>query len=407
LKICDIVQFYSPHSGGVKRYTNDKIKFLSDFSNLEHVVIVPSQSDNLITNHKTRVYNVASPPLIGSESYRLLINKTKILNIIDRERPDIIEVGDPYYSAWIAIEAGELFKCPVVGFYHSDYPRALVRTLKKYLNDFAETLFAKPINVYLNDLYNKMAATLVPTQRFKNILQELGIKNIIHIPLGYDSQIFYPRDSKEKIYRELNITDECFFLLYVGRLAREKNIKSLFSMMEELNKLINKKFHLLLVGDGELNQWVERNITDFNNITWHHYCEDTERLAELYSAADLFIHAGHSETFGLVALESMACGTRVLAIKGGGLDEVLDIEKIKIFAQQPEGNELADRVKEIMDLNENQSIRLERSSAVNKTYVNTITYQKLLAVYKDINDKNNPYKEKKKQTSLEYVYAVK
>jgi alpha-1,6-mannosyltransferase len=407
VKICDIVQFYSPHSGGVKRYINDKIKFLAGYPNIEHVVIVPAKADNLIVNIQTRIYNVSSPPLIGSESYRLLINKAKILDIIDRERPDIIEVGDPYYSAWIAIEAGDLFKCPVVGFYHSDYPRALVRTLQKYLKVFTDTLFAKPINVYLHDLYNRMEATLVPTKRFQDILSEIGIKNIIHIPLGYDSQIFYPRESKEKIYRELQLSDNTRLLLYIGRIAREKNIKSLFSMMEELNYKNEIKYHLLLVGDGELNQWVERNILDFNNITWLHYCDDTQRLAELYSSADLFIHAGHTETFGLVALESMACGTRVLAIQGGGLDEVLSIEKNKIFAQNPDGNELADKVREIINMNEDREVRLERSNNVNKNYVNSITYQKLLAVYHDINDRNHSYKETNNQTNLEYVYAVK
>lgn len=381
MKICDIVQFYSPHSGGVKRYIKDKIKFFSNYSNIEHVVIVPAKQDHLTTNYNTKIYNIASPPLIGSESYRLLINKTKILDIIDREKPTLIEVGDPYYSAWIAVEAGETFGCPVIGFYHSDYPRAIVNTLRRYLKIFDFTFLEKPINEYLHELYSRMNIIIVPTRKFKKVLNDIGLKNVVHIPLGYDNKIFYPRNSRDKIYNELKITKDTILLIYIGRLAREKNIKQLFKMMGVLKDYTEKKFHLLIVGAGELNRWVKRNITDFDNITWYHYCDDTERLAELYSAANLFIHAGHSETFGLVALESMACGTRVLGVKDGGLEEVLNIEKIKIFADSPDGEELAKRVIEIINLHEDENARIERSKLVEKYFLNTYTFQRLISLY--------------------------
>jgi len=62
---------------------------------------------------------------------------------------------------------------------------------------------------------------------------------------------------------------------------------------------------------------------NFKAISWIRYCAEPAELARLYRAADLFVHPGVQETFGLAALESEACGTPVVGIRGSYMDKVI------------------------------------------------------------------------------------
>src|SRR5207237_10338323 len=59
------------------------------------------------------------------------------------------------------------------------------------------------------------------------------------------------------------------------------------------------------------------------NVSWIQYCNDSAELARYYCAADLFVHPGVQETFGLVTLESQACGTPVVGILGSSMDQII------------------------------------------------------------------------------------
>ena len=115
--------------------------------------------------------------------------------------------------------------------------------------------------------------------------------------------------------------------------------------------------HLLLIGDGELGEWVRREAEKRPNLTWLPYSESSSRLAEMYSAADLFIHPGKWETFGIVSLEAQACGCRVIGIAGGGLEESLDGESPLILARAATGPAIAEAIIRALDLGETETER--------------------------------------------------
>jgi alpha-1,6-mannosyltransferase len=112
-------------------------------------------------------------------------------------------------------------------------------------------------------------------------------------------------------------------LLYVGRLAKEKNTQTLFRAFEFLRLRGRNKFHLLIIGDGPQRQRVQKLRQRMRNISWISYCTDSADLARYYRSADLFVHPGVQETFGLVALESQACGTPVVGIRGSYMDRII------------------------------------------------------------------------------------
>ncbi|MDP9003548.1 MAG: glycosyltransferase, partial [Verrucomicrobiota bacterium] len=163
MKICDLTQFYSPLSGGVKRYVHEKINYLQTHSpGDEHVLVIPSEKTKMIANGRSRIYTIRSPLVSRSARYRALLNLRAVGEILERERPDVIESGDPYQVGWKAASAGRALGIPVVGFYHSHFPEAYLRGPAKALLGVAQN--------YVRKLYNRFEATLVPSPQLARVL---------------------------------------------------------------------------------------------------------------------------------------------------------------------------------------------------------------------------------------------
>jgi alpha-1,6-mannosyltransferase len=249
-----------------------------------------------------------------------LLRRDKIREILHKEHPDLVEVGDPYQLGWSAANMAHEMKLPVVSFYHSDYPRALGRTIKRFVWRGGSRTAEKWLRRYLLGLHNQMNATLVASKRMLDILSGCGVKRLHLTPIGIDTNTFSPRNCRQRVRSELGIDQERCLLLFVGRMSREKNIKVLLNLIELLESKHPAQYHLLLVGQGHLDHKVRHAAERLESITWRRHCDDSSKLAEYYSASDLFVHAGSVETYGLTVLEAQACGTPVVALRGGGTD---------------------------------------------------------------------------------------
>jgi len=144
------------------------------------------------------------------------------------------------------------------------------------------------------------------------------------LSLGVNTEIFRPDGSgTEAIRRSLGIKSDQKLLLYVGRLAKEKNTTTLLRAFKTLERRRPNGFHLLVIGDGPDRTQLRKLQLRTDNVSWIRYCADTRELAGFYRAADLFVHPGVQETFGLAALECQACGTPVVGIRGSYMDNVI------------------------------------------------------------------------------------
>lgn len=343
MKLCDITQFFTPFSGGVKRYLFSKDDFIRAHPGMEHVLIVPGNKDECEKDGSLTRYMVRSPPIPGTQSYRMMLRFSEIRRILNQESPDLVEVGDPYQLGWAAVKLTGELNLPLVAFYHSDYPRALGRTVERFVSRRAVSVAEKALSKYLLGLYNQMNGTLVASEKMLSILHELGIEKLHHTPIGIDLEVFHPREVRQQVRRQLGIDEHRILILYVGRMSREKNIRLLLSMMNFLEYSVPGLFHLLLVGQGHLDRVVQRAARDNDSITWRPYCTDQDRLAEIYSSADVFVHAGMCETYGLVALESQACGTPFVSVRGSGID-VLNQAGEAFLADAPDAVSLGETV---------------------------------------------------------------
>src|ERR1051326_7469668 len=165
MKICDLTQFYSPFSGGVKRYLHEKMDYIDRRApGDEHVLIVPRAKTKLKANGRSRLYTVRSPVVSRTAHYRALLNLRAVEEILEKERPDVIESSDPYQLGWRAVQVGRSLRAPVIGFYPSHFPEVLVRKSALLLAKTATPGGMKFSRVYVRKLYNQHAATIVASE---------------------------------------------------------------------------------------------------------------------------------------------------------------------------------------------------------------------------------------------------
>jgi len=316
LKICDLTQFYSPFSGGVKRYVHEKADYVRDHTSDEHILIVPGEKTERTVDERARIYSIRSPLISTTARYRALLDLRAVGEILEREQPDIIESSDPYQVGWKAIGFGKTARIPVVAFYHSHFPEAYLRGASKWLGHRAGKSLMTAARRYVRKMYNRFEATFVPSEPLKQVLEEWGVTNTRLVPLGVNTTNFNP-GSPDNAERPGKI------LLYVGRLAPEKNTATLFEAFRILAARGPGAFELQVIGDGPQREQLRRLESETKSVKWIPYCTDPVELAGHYRAADLFVHPGTQETFGLVALESQACGTPVVGIRGSRLDGII------------------------------------------------------------------------------------
>ena len=352
MKICDVTQFYSPVSGGVKRYLSEKRRYVVEQTRDEHHLIVPGAETRYERDGRLHLHTIRSPRLDFfsryPSRYRLILNTKLVLDMLDDIRPDVIESGDPYHLAWTALRAGDQVQAPVLGFYHSHFPDAYLRTALKYGGAWLRDAVMSYAQEYIVRLYSRFAVTLVPSEHLRVLLQSWGVMNTVTLNLGVDTAAFSPAKDgaagKAALREKLKLPRDRKVLLYVGRLSAEKNIEMLLAAFEELCRRDAHAYHLVVVGDGPLRRILPGTRQRTNGaLTWRSYIQNNEGLAEYYHAADLFIHPGVCETFGLVVLEAQACGLPCVGIRGSFMDAnvMLGLED---WAERNDPAEVADAV---------------------------------------------------------------
>jgi glycosyltransferase involved in cell wall biosynthesis len=150
---------------------------------------------------------------------------------------------------------------------------------------------------------------LVPTQGVLRLLDGWGFKNLRSWTHGVDMTLFSHQETVSH-HPELDDLPRPI-ALYVGRVSYEKNIASFLAMPWHGSKVV--------CGVGPLEKELKEK---FHHVRWLGVLPRDE-LARVYAAADVFTFPSRNETFGLVMLEAMACGTPVAAYPVDGPLEVL------------------------------------------------------------------------------------
>lgn len=367
MKVCDVTQFYAPRSGGVKRYLHEKARFVASRDD-EHVLVVPGQRTCVSNGPCNRIYTIASPRLPKTGGYRALLNLRAVGEIIEREQPDIVESADPYQLGWHVATTAKMFRIPAIAFYHSHFYEA-------YLERIVPRSLAK---AYVRALYNQFECTLVASAALARELQSWRVPNVQVQQLGVDTTCFRRHDDRDATRDSLGIPSTRFLLLYAGRLSPEKNVTVLFNAFE----LLPKKFHLLVIGDGPKRATLDDLKDRHSNMSSLSYCADPAELARYYRAADLLIHPGQRETFGLAAIEAQACGTPVLGVGRTRLNEIIAHDQ-SWWAPENSAEALAAAIQRAFAL-DLRAIGTAASRAVHERFNWRAVFERLFCIYHEV-----------------------
>ena len=289
MKIMTVTDAWAPQVNGVVRTIQATNQELIDMGH-EVVMLTPLQ-------FKT----VACPTY--PEIRLSLFPSKKVARIIDAERPDALHIATEGPLGMAARRHAVRHNIPFTTAYHTRFP------------EYVRARFAVPLSWtyrFLRWFHDPAQHMLAPTQVVIDDLESYGFKNVRMWSRGVDTNIFYPR-----IEQRLG-TEEPIFL-YVGRVAIEKNIEAFLSLDLPGSKWV--------VGEGPALAGLKASHPNA------HYLGvlSQDELAQVYSSADVFVFPSLTDTFGLVLLEALACGTPVAAFPVTGPIDVLGQSKAGIM----------------------------------------------------------------------------
>lgn len=270
----------------------------------------------------TRVINIDAGPAgpLEKEAFADYLGEfeANMLAFVEREGAAYDLVHSHYWmSGEVAMRLAERWNAPHVAMFH---------TLGEVKNRARATEHEPIARI---EAERRIATTadriVVASAHEKHLLTALygaDAGRIEVVPCGIDLELFTPME-KEVARRKLGLKDGERVILFVGRIEPLKGIDILISAAAQLHE--DENFIVLIVGGGgRATEEIAQLRAQAAELGVDHHISfegavDHSRLPLYYNAADVCVVPSYYESFGLVAVESMACGTPVVASRVGGL----------------------------------------------------------------------------------------
>jgi glycosyltransferase involved in cell wall biosynthesis len=236
--------------------------------------------------------------------------KAALTRLWTRHRPDVVQIATEGPLGWSALAAANKLRLPVASDFHTNF--------HSYSSHYGFGLLRRAIVAYLRKFHNKAAVTLVPTEGIRRELLGYGYENIEIIGRGVDTKLFHPGRRDPALRARWGANEDETVVLYVGRLAAEKNLALVFDAFDAMREA-HPATRLVLVGDGpERAVWQARR----PDVV---FCgtQVGEALAAHYASGDVFLFPSLTETWGNVTMEAMASGLAVVAYDCAAAEEVI------------------------------------------------------------------------------------
>lgn len=314
LRIVRLANFVAPASGGLRTALRELGKgFVA--AGHESVLIVPGERYSDRYEEQGRVITLPGPLLPGTGGYRVLVDKKRVQSLLEHLAPDRLEVSDRTTLRWTGRWARRA-RIPAVMVSH-ETADGVLRTWGMSENMSRRT--ADALNIRTAHTYARVVCT---TEFAEREFIRIGARNVVRAPLGVDLAGRHPSlrdpDLRARYARE----DEAL-LVMCSRLSVEKRPGTAIDAVEALVRR-GRRVILVVAGDGPLRERLEQRVRERRlPVTFLGHVSDRDSLGALQASADVALAPGPAETFGLAALEAMACGTPVVASASSALPEVI------------------------------------------------------------------------------------
>lgn len=268
-------------------------------------------------------------PKVGMPAYGYLMALSLLPTIRRIEREFNFDVIDSHYvypDGFAAVILGRMLRKPVV-----------ITARGTDINLFAGFITIRPLLSYC---LRRADALIAVCQALSNAMADLGVsrEKIQVIPNGVDTLKFHPIDRKEARV-SLGLPQDKKIILSVGGLVERKGFEILIRAMRALRDEHNKRaVSLVIAGEGPNRSQLEELIDSLGLVSSVTLIGDIphNELYRWYSAADLFCLASSREGWPNVILESLACGTPVVATNIGGIPEIITSSQLGLLCERDE-----------------------------------------------------------------------
>lgn len=353
----------SEEQGGQPIYIKDISRLLSKDYKIDIFTRKKSKEESEIENlfPDVNVIRIKAGPeeFVPKEKIYLYLNEffMNSVRFIEENNINYSLVHSHYwYSGSVALKIKDHFEVPMVHNFHS-LGRVKYEVMKKKKPPFAD------MRLLEEEVILKRANAIIAStpQEVKYILDLYDVtgENIQLIRAGVNEEVFRPIE-RSKAMKETEIDFENI-ILFVGRINKAKGLRILISALGDLKDKFSEELKLLIIGgdiSGNMHSEIESKEKKYikNQIKQLDLQEDViflgpverEKLPYYYSLADICVVPSLYESFGLVAVEAMACGTPVIASKVGGLAHTVKHGYSGLHFAAGNSDSLSDKILEIL-----------------------------------------------------------
>jgi alpha-1,6-mannosyltransferase len=347
MRIVRLANFVTTHAGGLRTALRNLGEGYQR-SGHEAVLIVPGRQRSDRMTAQGRVITLPSAPLPRTGGYRVMAGRGELTRLLDSLEPDRLEVSDRATLRWTG------------GWARHRGVRSMMVSHESLAGLLG--LWGMPKRDALADKLNLRTAenfdTIVCTTAFAAAeFRRLGVPNLVEVPLGVDLDEFHPRKADEAVRARYARAGE-LLIVFCSRLSAVKRPEL---AVDALAVLRNDKVPAVLAvaGDGTRRTALAYRSARLPVRFTGHIAERSD-VAALLAVADVVLAPGPVETFGLAALEALACGTPVVVNAASALPEVVGEAGIAV-AGTPEG--FAGGVRKLMEKPESQRRGIARARA--------------------------------------------
>lgn len=301
MKIVIVTETFLPSIDGVVTRLTAAIKYLRQ-QNHEVVVIAP---DLGVYEYEGAIVEGVKATTLPFYRYRpFALPQRQVKKLLRKHNPDLVHVVNPALVGATGVYYAKKLGYPLIASYHTHVP--------KYLDYYKLYKPMKPIYwSYARKLHNMAEINLCTSKAIQVELIEKGFHNVQLWKRGVDIEKFHPSFRDESMHRRLtNGQVDKKLLVFVGRLAAEKEIHKLKPLLDRRNDVC-----LAIIGDGPAREMLERTFEGTNTV-FTGFMQGKE-LSTAFASADALIFPSVTETLGLVILEAMATGLPIIAAKSG------------------------------------------------------------------------------------------
>lgn len=227
-----------------------------------------------------------------------------------RRRPDVVHIATEGPLGWSALRTARKLQLPVSTDFRTNFDA--------YSEHYGVGWLRRSVQGYLRRFHNHADCTLVPTDGLRQQLRAAGFERLIVVQRGVDLDRFTPALRNLGLRALWGVQAGERVLLYVGRLAPEKNLELLVAAYEAMREA-QPAWRLVVVGDGPLRAWLAQRCPQAVLLG----ALSGQALAQAYANGDLLAFPSLTETFGNVTLEALASGLPVLAFDYAAAAEVV------------------------------------------------------------------------------------